>query len=94
MHTHSKEYHKQLILSIKKAQGTLNKVIEMVEEWKYCVDIAQQISASIGLLKGANTLLLKSHLQCCGKEKLTSKNEQERKEFIEELVAARQATNK
>ncbi len=88
------EYQKRLLLSIKKAQGTLSKITEMVEKDVYCVKIAQQVSATIGLLKGANTLLLKHHLQCCGKNKLCSNNEQEVLAFIDELVGAWQATSK
>ena len=88
------EYKNKLLLSIKKAQGTLNKITEMVEKDVYCVKIAQQVSASIWLLKGANTLLLKHHLQCCWKNKLCSKNEKEVLNFIDELVSAWQATSK
>ncbi len=88
------EYQKKLLLSIKKAQGTLNKITEMIQKDTYCVKIAQQISATIGLLKGANTLLLKNHLQCCGKNKLHSNNKQEVLDFIDELVEAWQATSK
>jgi CsoR family transcriptional regulator, copper-sensing transcriptional repressor len=94
MYQNDIEYQKKLLLSIKKAQGTLNKITEMVENGVYCVKIAQQVSATIGLLRGANTLLLKHHLQCCGKNKLHSNNKQEVLDFIDELVGAWQATSK
>ena len=55
----------------------LKKINTMIEADEYCGDIAQQINATIGLLKKMNTDLLKSHLICCGKSKLFSSDEQE-----------------
>lgn len=87
MYAQDSAYQEKLLLAIKKAQWTLAKVSTMIEEDAYCVSIAQQVSASIGLLKGVNTLLLKNHLQCCGKKKLSSQNKEEVAEFVEELVS-------
>lgn len=64
----------------------LARVEEMLHADKYCVDVATQVNATIGLLKEANKQILKQHLACCGKKKLVSKNPVEVEEFIEELV--------
>ena len=64
----------------------LTKVDAMVQDDAYCVDIATQVNAVIGLLKEANRQILKQHLACCGKKKLVSKNPVEVEEFIDELV--------
>ena len=77
---------KPIALNIKKTLGTLNKIIQMIDDDVYCADIAQQINASIGLLRSANTQLLKSHLACCGTKTLSSGNPQEIKEFVEEFA--------
>lgn len=71
---------------MKKARGMIDKVIAMIEEEKYCADIANQINATQGLLKEANKQLLKNHLKCCGKTKLVSKDNTEVDAFIDELV--------
>lgn len=84
----------KLITSIKKSMGVLTKIISMIEEGKYCADIAQQINASIGLLKKANNDLLEQHLNCCGINKLSSKNQAERQEFIKELVRVRDVSKR
>ncbi len=42
---------KKLLLAVKKTQGTLTKVSQMIEEDCYCADIGQQINAAIGLLR-------------------------------------------
>lgn len=68
---------KKLLLALKKTQGTLAKVTQMVEEDTYCADVGQQINAAIGLLKSANVDLMKSHLMCCGKTALSHKNPKE-----------------
>lgn len=38
---------KKLLLSLKKSQGTLAKVTQMIEDDCYCADIGQQINAAI-----------------------------------------------
>ena len=38
---------KDLLLSIKKAQGMLTKIAKMIEDDLYCAHIAQQVSATI-----------------------------------------------
>ncbi len=43
----------------------LDKIEKMLAEKSYCTDIAQQINATIGLLRSANMVLLESHLQTC-----------------------------
>lgn len=68
---------KKLLLAVKKTQGTLSKVTQMIEEDTYCADIGQQINAALGLLKSANIELMKNHLMCCGKNALIHKNPKE-----------------
>lgn len=76
----------KISLGVKKARGTLDKVLQMIEDDKYCADIALQINAVQWLLKEANKQLLKNHLKCCGKTKLVSKDSAEVNAFVEELV--------
>ena len=63
----------------------LKKIEIMIEEDQYCGDIAQQINATIGLLKKMNTDLLKSHLVCCGTSKLQDDNSEKVDEFVDEF---------
>lgn len=77
---------KQVLTSLRKALGTLKTVNEMAEEWRYCADIANQINATIGLLKSANRELMRSHLACCWKKKFSEGSEKEVTDFIDELV--------
>ncbi|MCF7830797.1 metal-sensitive transcriptional regulator [Candidatus Gracilibacteria bacterium] len=80
------ENKNQLLTNLKKARGSIEKVIEMVENEKYCLEVAQQLNASLGLLRSANSLMLKNHLQTCGAKKMASPNKKTRDEFVNELV--------
>ena len=50
---------------LKIARGQLDKVIEMVEEDKYCVDVINQSRAIQNALKEVDYLLLQNHLETC-----------------------------
>ncbi len=77
---------KHIITSLKKARGSLDTIIEMAENGTYCADIAHQINASMGLMKSANRELMRDHLQCCGREKLSSPDTRVVDDFIDELL--------
>lgn len=70
------------LLSAKKALGTLNKVMEMIEKEEYCPEIIQQIDSTIGLLKSTRSTLLSGHLDHCLVEKL----KQDKSGTIKELM--------
>jgi len=50
---------------LKIVAGHLHKVIEMVEEGKYCIDILQQTAAVRSAIKKAEEILLINHLNSC-----------------------------
>lgn len=59
------EKRDKILLGVKKSRGMLDKIEKMLTEGSYCADIAQQINATIGLLRNANATLLENHLQTC-----------------------------
>ena len=79
-------YKKDTMLALKKAQGQVGHILSMVEDDKYCMDIAQQVNAAMGLLKQVNHHILESHLLSCAAHKLQSKNMTEKKKFVSELA--------
>lgn len=56
------------LLSLKTARGQIEATINMIEEERYCVDVSNQIIAAQGLLKKANLLILRQHMNHCVKE--------------------------
>lgn len=77
-----KENKQKASLSVKKAQGTVNKVLQMIEEDKYCPEIIQQIDAVTGLLNSAKKTLLKGHFNHC----LEHKIHENKQKTIDELI--------
>lgn len=78
------------ILSTKKAYGITNKVLQMIEEDKYCPEIIQQIDAVIGLLESAKRSLLEGHLNHC----LEFKLKEDKNKTIEEILKIYSLSNK
>ena len=66
----------------KQAQGTLGKIVEMVEVDRYCPEIIQQVDSVIGLLKTAKRELLVGHLDTC----VVHQMKENKKKAIDELV--------
>jgi DNA-binding FrmR family transcriptional regulator len=66
----------------------------MIEADAYCADIAQQVNASIGLLKSANMDLLEHHLMCCGVKNLSSQNPKKVENFVKELLKVRDVSTR
>lgn len=81
-------------IALKKAKSLVEKVLKMVEEDKYCIDIIQQNLAVIGLLKSVNEKLLEGHLHHCFKSAMESGNEQRKEEVIEELLKVMRTAQK
>ena len=78
--------NQKVLIWLKKAKTSLEKIIKMVEEDKYCIDIIQQNLAVIWLLKSANMNLLEGHLNCCVKNAVLSKDDEEVNDKMKELV--------
>ena len=53
------------MIAVKKAKTSLERVVTMIEDDKYCIDVIQQNLAVIGLLRSANMHLLEGHVNCC-----------------------------
>jgi len=82
------------MISLKKAQGLISKIITMNENKEYCIDIMQQNLAAIGLLKAAHELLMENHLNTCFKSALAAKNEKIKQGMIDEILKVNRIYNK
>lgn len=60
-----KSTQERILHRFKIAQGHLNKVINMVEEQEYCIDIIHQSQAIQNALKEVDNLMLEHHLKTC-----------------------------
>ncbi len=94
LHKHMSIQKNKTIINFKKAQSLLSKIIKMVENDEYCIDIMQQNLAVIGLLKSAHQMLMKNHLNACFRNAMGSKNEKRKQEMIEEILKVAKLVNK
>ena len=82
------------LINFKKAQSLLAKIIKMVEDNEYCIDIMQQNLAVVGLLKSAHQMLMEGHLNTCFKKAMVTKNEKRKQEMIREILRVTKLFNK
>lgn len=76
----------KILISFKKAQSSIERMVKMIQEDHYCIGIMQQNLAVIGLLKSAHQALMKNHLQTCFKKAIEAKNERRKQQMIEEIL--------
>jgi DNA-binding FrmR family transcriptional regulator len=63
-----KNQHERILHRLKITQGHLKKVIGMVEENKYCIDILQQSTAVQKSLREIDNLIMENHLKTCASD--------------------------
>ena len=73
--------------SLKTSKGQIDRIIKMMEEGRYCIDVSNQIIAAQSLLKKANMLILKQHLNHCVKDAFINNTGEDKVDEIIELLA-------
>lgn len=69
---------------LKTAKGQIDGILKMLEEGRYCIDISNQIIAAQALLKKANSMILKQHLNHCVKDAFLH---DEGEEKVDEIIS-------
>ena len=77
---------KDLMNRLKRIEGQVRGVENMLESGSYCTDILIQVSAISSALNSFNKVLLKNHVKTCVAENIRSGND----EVIDELVTTLQ----
>lgn len=72
-----KDTHERIIHRLKIARGHLDKVIQMMEDDTYCIDVMHQLTAVEKGLKETGNLLLENHLKCCVADAIKNGNADE-----------------
>ena len=60
-----KDTHERITHRLKIARGHLDRVIQMMNDDGYCIDVLHQLQAVESGLKQTGNLLLENHLKCC-----------------------------
>ncbi|ALV28531.1 metal-sensing transcriptional repressor [Pannonibacter phragmitetus] len=81
---HLHETHPQIVKRLKRADGHLRGVIEMIEAGRPCLDIAQQLHAVEKAIAQAKKTLIQDHLDHC-LEEVVGPLARERRRSIDEF---------
>lgn len=79
------EERKKALQSLKTSKGQIDGIIKMIEEGRYCIEISNQIIAAQALLKKANLLILKQHLNHCVRDAFLQDTGEEKVEEVMNL---------
>lgn len=63
-----KNTQERILHRLKISQGHLKKVLKMVEEGEYCINVIHQSQAVQRALQEADSLVLENHLNTCAAE--------------------------
>lgn len=80
------ESHPTIVKRLKRAEGHLRSVIDMIEAERPCIEIAQQLQAVESAIASAKKTLVHDHIDHC-LEHLVTEAEQSTKATISEFKA-------
>lgn len=81
-------------IALKKAKSSIEKIMKMIDEDKYCIDIMNQILAVQGLLRSSSEKLLVEHLNTCFVDGIKEGNIENESELITELMSVMRLSQK
>jgi DNA-binding FrmR family transcriptional regulator len=80
------EERKKAVQSLKTAKGQIEGIIKMIEEDRYCIDVANQLLAVQSLIKKADLMILQGHLRHCVKDACNNNNPEEKIEEFNKVL--------
>lgn len=86
--------HEKTIINFKKARTLVEKIMKMIDDGEYCIDIMQQNLAVIGLLKSAHQMLMEGHLNTCFRNAMVSNKRDKQNKMIKEILRVTKLFNK
>jgi DNA-binding FrmR family transcriptional regulator len=83
---HSSHDSRKVLDLLKTARGQVDAIVRMVEDDRYCIDVSKQVHAAVALLKKANLLVLKQHMNTCVKDAVRTNKGAEKIEEIAHIL--------
>ena len=81
-----KANHTKVNRLLKTARGQIDGILKMVEEDRYCLDVSSQIMAAQSILKKANRMVLRAHMDCCVRDAVSSGQPDDKLEELSALL--------
>ena len=89
-----KTTHLENTLALRRIEGQIKGIARMIEDKKYCIDIATQVYASIGALRRVAEKILTKHMEHCVVDALAGKSDKEKQQKINEIIGIIRKLNK
>ena len=83
MLNHRHQTHPEIVRRLKRAEGHLGSIIEMIEGGRSCLDVAQQLHAVEKAIGQAKKTLIQDHLDNCLEEAVGTLPRQQRRPIDE-----------
>jgi len=81
-----KTTHKESLNALRRVEGQIKGIQNMVNDEKYCIDIINQIYASVHALHTVAEKIFAKHIGHCVKDALSGKSEREKDKKIHEIM--------
>lgn len=79
--------HEEQMKRLSRIEGQVRGIRKMIEEGRYCIDIANQIKAARSALRQAGLSILDTHLHTCVSEAIRSRKKGQIDARIGEVMA-------
>ena len=76
--------HKKQLASLKRIEGQIRGIINMIDNGKYCIDVLNQIKAAKSALVSVESKVLKTHVESCVRNSFKNKKALDTK--VDELL--------
>ncbi|HQT15665.1 MAG: metal resistance protein [Rhizobiales bacterium 17-65-6] len=81
--THRHTTHPEIVKRLKRAEGHLRSIVEMIEAGRSCLDVAQQLHAVEKAICQAKKTLIQDHLDHCLEDAVGSLGRDQRRAIDE-----------
>lgn len=78
--------HGETINRLKRIEGQVRGIAQMVADDRYCIDILHQVQAVKSALAGVESVILKDHAACCVADAISSGDVIEQRTKFNELI--------
>ena len=79
--------HTRQIPRLRRIEGQVRGLQQMIQDARYCGDVAHQITAAIAALRRVQVDMLRDHLQACVEASMSGKlSDAERQPLIDEIA--------
>ena len=89
-----KTTHTTNLVALRRVEGQVKGIQKMIEEGKYCVDIVNQVHASVNALYRIAEKILTKHMENCVVDALKGRSQSQKKQKINEIMNIIKQLNK